>query len=257
MTVHSLDVAIRTHQGYVRKHNQDSLSVDSDLGVLILADGMGGHRSGEVASRVAVEAAFADLLPAQRDDAADNTEALLRVGHAVEVANKTLLDMSDVHPELKGMGTTLVVAMFREGRIFHAHVGDSRLYRVRYGRMRRLTRDHSLIQRMVDDGVFLNRGEAREAGVKDNVLTRSLGMQRQTDVDVGDSVIESGDTFLICSDGLHGLVSDAEIARILRDPEGDLQVQAQALIDAALAAGGRDNVSAILARPNVEDGIYF
>ena len=123
--------------------------------------------------------------------------------------------------------------------------------------MRRLTRDHSLIQRMVDDGVFLNRGEAREAGVKENVLTRSLGMQQQTDVDVGDSVIESGDTFLICSDGLHGLVPDAVIARILRDPDGDLEGQAQALIDAALAAGGRDNVSAILARPNVEAGVYF
>jgi protein phosphatase len=257
MTVHSIQAAIRTHQGYVRKHNQDSLRVDSELGVMVLADGMGGHRSGEVASRVAVEAALADLLPTQREDAADGMESLLRVGHSVEVANQALLDMCEVHPELKGMGTTLVLAIFREGRIYHAHIGDSRLYRVRYGRLRRLTRDHSLIQRMIDDGVFVNRSEAREAGVKENVLTRSLGMQPQTDVDVGDSVIESGDTYLICSDGLHGLIPDAEIARILRDPEGDLDQQAQALIDAALAAGGRDNVSAILARPNVGDGVYL
>ena len=182
MTVHSIQAAIRTHQGYVRKHNQDSLRVDSELGVMVLADGMGGHRSGEVASRVAVEAALADLLPTQREDAADGMESLLRVGHSVEVANQALLDMCEVHPELKGMGTTLVLAIFREGRIYHAHIGDSRLYRVRYGRLRRLTRDHSLIQRMIDDGVFVNRSEAREAGVKENVLTRSLGMQPQTEV---------------------------------------------------------------------------
>lgn len=251
MSVNSLDVAIRTHQGLVRKRNQDWLRVDSDLGVLVLADGMGGHRSGEVASRVAVEAALADLLPAQREAQSDGTQSLLQIGHAVEAANQALLDMCDVHPELSGMGTTVVAAIFRDDRIFHAHVGDSRLYRVRYGRMRRLTRDHSLIQRMIDDGVFLNRVEARAAGIRDNVLTRSLGMQRKADVDVGDALLEIGDTYLICSDGLHGLVSDANIARILRDPDGDLEDQAQALVDAALTAGGNDNISAILARPRI------
>jgi protein phosphatase len=252
MTVHAVEVAFRSHRGYVRRENQDALSVDSELGVMVLADGMGGHRSGEVASRVAVDAAIADLLPAQRDDNADEMESLLRVGRAVETANKALLDMCEVHPELSGMGTTVVVAIFRGGRIYHAHVGDSRLYRIRFGRMRRMTHDHSLIQRMVDEGVFLNRSEAREAGIRDNVLTRSLGMQRQAEVDVGDAVIEPGDTYLACSDGLHGLISDAEIARILRDPDGDLEAQAQQLVDAALAAGGRDNISAILARPRID-----
>lgn len=233
----------------MRKHNQDWVRVDSELGVLVLADGMGGHRSGEVASRVAVEAALADLLPAQHDDRADSMESLLRVGHAVETANQALLDMCAVHPELTGMGTTVVLAIFRDGRIYHAHVGDSRLYRVRYGRMRCLTRDHSLIQQMVDDGVFINRAEARGAGIRDNVLTRSLGLQRQADVDVGDALLEAGDTYLICSDGLHGLIPDSQIARILRDPEGPIEGQAEALIEAALDAGGNDNVSVILARP--------
>ncbi|MCB1789784.1 MAG: serine/threonine-protein phosphatase [Gammaproteobacteria bacterium] len=249
MAVHSVEVAYRTHQGLVRKRNQDWIQIESDLGILVLADGMGGHRSGEVASRVAVEAAFADLLPAQRDDRGDDMESLLRVGHAVEVANQALLDMCAVHPELTGMGTTLVLAIFRGGRIYHAHVGDSRLYRVRFGRMRRLTRDHSLIQQMVDDGVFVNRAEARGAGIRDNVLTRSLGMQRQTDVDVGDALVETGDTYLFCSDGLHSLVPDNTISRILRDPQGDLDQQADALIEAALQAGGNDNVSVVLARP--------
>lgn len=256
MTVHTLEVAVRTHQGYVRKRNQDSLDVEREHGVLVLADGMGGHRSGEVASRVAVEAAIADMLPVKHDDSGDDMESLLRVGHAVEVANKALLDMCAVHPELSGMGTTMVLAFFRDRRIYHAHVGDSRLYRVRFGRTRRLTRDHSLIQRMIDDGVFLNRSEAREAGIRDNVLTRSLGMQRQAEVDVGDALIEPGDIYLVCSDGLHGMISDAEIARILRDPQGDLEAQAQELVDAALRAGGNDNISAILARPQVAEDDY-
>jgi protein phosphatase len=104
---------------------------------------------------------------------------------------------------------------------------------------------------MIDEGVFLNRTEARAAGIRDNVLTRSLGMQRQAEVDVGDAVIEPGDTFLICSDGLHGLIPDAEISRILRDPEGDLEDQVEKLVEAALSAGGNDNVSAILARPKL------
>lgn len=251
MAIHSIELAVRSHQGLVRSRNQDALKVEPDLGIVVLADGMGGHRGGEVASRVAVEAAIADLLPAQREGSSDAIQNQLRVGHAVEVANNALLAMCEVHPELRGMGTTMVAALFRDGRIYHAHVGDSRLYRVRYGRMRRLTRDHSLIQRMIDDGVFLNRTEAREAGVRDNVLTRSLGMQPQTDVDVGDALLEQGDTYLLCSDGLHGLVSDSVISRILRDPLGDLDQQVQALIDAALAAGGNDNVTAILARPQL------
>ncbi len=249
MTVHTLELATRSHVGLVRSCNQDMLAVESELGVVVLADGMGGHRAGEVASRIAVDAALADLTAAQGEPEADTMASLLRVGHAVEVANKALLDACGRRPELSGMGTTVVIAAFRNRRVYFAHVGDSRLYRIRFGRMRRLTRDHSLIQRMIDDGVFLNRSEAREAGIRDNVLTRSLGMQRQADVDVSDAPLEQGDTFLICSDGLHGLISDSEIARILRDPEGEIEAQAQALLDAALAAGGTDNVSLVLARP--------
>lgn len=249
MAVHKIAVATRSHQGLVRSRNQDWLQVDAKCGIVVLADGMGGHRAGEVASRLAVEAASADLLPAQLAEKTDYMATLLRVGHAVEVANEALLEECRRHPELQGMGTTLVLALFRDNRIYYAHVGDSRLYRARFGRVRRLTRDHSLIQQMVDDGVFLNRAAARQAGIGDNVLTRSLGMKRHTDVDVGDAMVESGDTYLLCSDGLHGMVTDTEIARILRNPEGDLEGQAQALVDAALAAGGNDNVSVVLARP--------
>jgi protein phosphatase len=251
MAITPLDVAIRTHVGLVRSSNQDWLHADGDLGILVLADGMGGHRGGEVASQLAVQAVIDALIPAQREDLADDMESLMRVGEAAEFANRLLLEKAHANPHLKGMGTTVVLAIFRGGRIFYAHVGDSRLYRVRYGRMRRLTRDHSLIQQMIDDGVFLNRHEAREGGVKDNILTRSLGMEFRAQVDVGDAILGVGDTYLFCSDGLHALVPDDIIARILRDPEGDLEDQAQTLTDAALSAGGRDNVSVILARPRL------
>jgi protein phosphatase len=244
-----MDVAVRSHVGLVRSRNQDWIHADGDLGLLVLADGMGGHRGGEVASRIAVQAVVDALLPGQREDRADDMESLMRVGEAAEFANRALLKKSAKHPELKGMGTTVVLAIFREGRVFYAHVGDSRLYRVRYGRIRRLTRDHSLIQQVIDDGVFLNRSAAREGGVRDNILTRSLGMGQQAEVDVGDAVLEAGDTYLFCSDGLHNLVPDSIIAKILRDAEGDLEAQAQALTDAALGAGGNDNISIILARP--------
>jgi len=249
MSFHSLDLATRSHTGLVRTRNQDYVHCDAALGVAALGDGMGGHRAGEVASRVAVEAALAALLSGQREDDSDKMASLLRVGQAAETANQALLNMCQVHPELAGMGTTLVLAVFRDQRIYHAHVGDSRLYRVRFGRMRRMTTDHSLIQKMIDEGLFLNRAEAREAGVGENILTRSIGMQAQTDVDVGDALVETGDTYLISSDGLHGLLSDKDISRILRDPHGELESQAQRLLEAALAAGGTDNISIILARP--------
>ena len=251
MAINPLDVAIRTHVGLVRSSNQDWLHADGDLGILVLADGMGGHRGGGVASQLAVQAVIDALIPAQREDVADETESLMRVGEAAEFANRLLLEKAEHTPELRGMGTTVVLAIFRGGQIFYAHVGDSRLYRVRYGRMRRLTRDHSLIQQVIDEGVFPSRHEAREGGVRDNILTRSLGMEARAEVDVGDAVLAAGDTYLFCSDGLHGLVPDEIIARILRDPEGDLEEQAQTLVDAALSAGGRDNVSVILARPRL------
>lgn len=249
MSVQALQVATRSHAGRVRKYNQDSLAFDGSLGVAVLADGMGGHRGGDVASRVAVESALAEMVEAQQESEADDVRCEMSVGHAIETANAALFDMSNVHPELKGMGTTAVAAMFRNRRIYYAHVGDSRLYRVRFGRMRRLTHDHSLVQQMIDDGVFMNRAHAREGGVKDNVLVRSLGTQSAVEVDVGSALAESGDTYLLSTDGLHGLLKDSEIAQMLRDPNGDLEMQADALLDAALAAGGTDNISLVLARP--------
>jgi protein phosphatase len=251
MAAHSLDIVLATHTGLVRPENQDYIKGDTDLGIAILADGMGGHRGGEVASRHAVEAAFAELAVSQRAARSDATQSQMWIGNAIEVANRVVHDMARAQPDLSGMGTTLIATIFRERQIFFGHVGDSRLYRLRRGALHRLTTDHSLVQRLIDDGIFANVSEARGAGIGENILTRSLGMRQSADVDLGVEELEPGDTFLICSDGLHGCVTDREIAAILRDPGSNLDRQVIALIDAAMNRGGPDNVSVVLARPRI------
>lgn len=249
MSVNFIQVAIRSDVGRVRRQNEDSINCAPEHGVLVLADGMGGHRAGEIASRLAVDVAANALVPAQQEDAADDVESQLRLGQAVESANKAIIEAARRNDALRGMGTTLVAAIFRNHRVFYAHVGDSRFYRVRAGRIRALTRDHSLVQELVDSGLFINRSEAKAAGVGANVLTRSLGMSGEVDVDMGDALLQEGDIYLACSDGLTGMLSDHQMARMLRYPDGDLEGMADDLLQAALDAGGNDNVSLILARP--------
>jgi protein phosphatase len=250
VTVHSLELACRSHVGLVRQQNEDSLLATAERGLVAVADGMGGHRAGEVASRLAIETLAQELLPAQQSDRGDAMESLLRIGQAVEAANRTIQDEVRHRPRLQGMGTTLVVAIFRQGRVFYAHVGDSRLYRLRDGTLECLTRDHSLIQEVLDQGDFANRAEARRAGVRDSILTRSLGIKPEVDVDVGDAPLCAGDLFLLCTDGLNGQIRDATIRDILLTAEQDIQAAADRLQDAALARGGRDNITLILARPS-------
>ncbi|MCB1774894.1 MAG: serine/threonine-protein phosphatase [Gammaproteobacteria bacterium] len=249
--MHTIEIVLATHTGLVRQSNQDYIKGDTDLGIAILADGMGGHRGGEVASRHAVETAFSELAESQREPQSDAVQSQMWIGQALEVANRVLYDMSRSRRDLSGMGTTLIATIFRERQIFFGHVGDSRLYRLRHGRLQRMTRDHSLIQRLIDDGIFASPAEAREAGIGDNILTRSLGMHQSADIDLGVEALEPGDTFLICSDGLHGCVTDHEIATILRDPGSNLDRQVIALIDKAIDRGGPDNVSVVLAKPRI------
>jgi protein phosphatase len=135
--------------------------------------------------------------------------------------------------------------------LFFAHVGDSRLYRYRGGQLRQLTRDHSLIQQLVDEGLFADRREAQGAGVGDNILLRSLGLEARVEPDVGDARIEPGDLYLFCTDGLAGKVPDRDIAALLADADEDLDLLAERLKQAALDVGGPDNVTLILARPRL------
>lgn len=247
MPVHPLECEQRTHIGLLRKTNEDYLECFAGHGLFLLADGMGGHKAGEVAARIAVDVSAGALLPVQEQDRADDLESLLTLGQAVETANQSVYEAMQGEPDLKGMGTTLVLAMFRLGRVYYAHVGDSRLYRLRDGRLECLTRDHSLVQELLDKGAYPDRAAVHAAGIGDNILTRGIGLRPEVEVDVGDAELAPGDLYLACSDGLCGRVPDQTIARVMRSGQA-LAGIADELLQAALDAGGRDNISLILAR---------
>jgi protein phosphatase len=251
LTVHPLELATRSHVGLVRAHNEDAFAALAAEGVVVVADGMGGHNAGEVASELAVEAAANALCDVQEADLADDIDSLMHIGRAAELANGAILERTRREPQLAGMGTTAVLAMFRHQRIFYAHVGDSRLYRMRDGRLRALTRDHTLVQQLLDQGLFRDRAEARLAGVGDNVLIRSLGVDGAVEVDVGDAPLQRDDIYLFCTDGLCGKVPDEELQRLLCAPGHGLDALADRLQQAALDAGGSDNITLVLARPRL------
>jgi protein phosphatase len=244
-----LEVAAVSNTGRVRHNNQDAFRIDAERGVVIVADGMGGHRGGEVASRVAADAVLRGLF-ARGDPAGEDPSAMLgRLGRVVEEANTALFRAVAVAPELDGMGTTLVAAVFRDGHVYHAHVGDSRLYRWRGGLLEPLTRDHSLVQTLLDRGVFETREQARAAGVGNNILTRGLGVEQKVEVELGSRPVEPGDLYLLCSDGLSGMVDDAAIAEVLGESARALDHAADELLRLALDGGGVDNITLVLARP--------
>lgn len=249
--VPTLEVAAVSNTGRVRRNNQDAFRIDPTHGVVVVADGMGGHRGGEVASRVAADAVLRGLF-ANGDPAAEDPSAMLgRLGRVVEDANSALFRAVAAAPELDGMGTTVVAAVFRNGHVYHAHVGDSRLYRWRGGMLEPLTRDHSLVQSLIDRGVFETRDQARAAGVGNNILTRGLGVETKVEVELGSRPVEPGDLYLLCSDGLSGMVDDAAIGEVLADCANHLDDAADRLLQLALDSGGVDNITLVLARPVV------
>jgi PPM family protein phosphatase len=241
-----IDIAMRTDKGLVREQNEDAVGGDPTAGLIILADGMGGANAGEVASQLAVDLLVNQLVP--EDDAeleSVGSEALLEAMYGV---NQAILEISQQVPEYRGMGTTLVVALFRGRSLIHAHVGDSRLYRFRSGTLACLTTDHTLIQEMVNLGDFSTLEEAILAGVPQNVLTRAFGADPEVAVDLAATDVVEGDIYLFCSDGLTSMLSDQEIQAVLQRPCEDLMEPIDELIELACDRGGIDNISVILAR---------
>jgi protein phosphatase len=236
-----VEMVSRTNTGLVREINEDSLAIFPEQGLALLADGMGGHNAGEVASRLTLETITEQLVAA-------SPAANGRLVQAVEAANGNLLDTVSRQPELEGMATTVVLAQLSGDRLIHAHVGDSRLYLLRGSRIEQLTSDHSMVQEMINQGVFGSMEEALSAGVPPSVLTRGLGIEGQVAVDVGETVVEAGDVFLLCSDGLSGMVSDQDILAAMDSANGDLDQAADRLVELALENGGVDNISLILMR---------
>jgi protein phosphatase len=238
-----LEIASLTHAGMLRPHNEDNHAIDLGEGFVVLADGMGGYNAGEVASEMAVTRLAAGLRGWQ-DGAAAPDELLTR---EIRRINAAIYDAARTQEQCAGMGTTLVAALFGAGIVTVAHVGDSRLYRLRGDRLEAITRDHSVLQEQIDCGL-ITPAEARRSHNK-NLVTRALGVGADVEVDVGVHQTLAGDLYLLCSDGLNDMVADDDIgAALLAGASGALEAAAGQLIGMANANGGRDNVTVILAR---------
>jgi len=248
---HALAVALSTDPGLIRTQNEDAVFVDARLGLAILADGMGGYNAGEVASGLATNRLAADLghliaSSSLQDHAAGHDAATIErhILNEVGAANFAIFHAAQSTPRYAGMGTTLVLAWLYDNRMSVAHVGDSRLYRLRGDDFDLLTHDHSLIQEQLDSGQ-ISPEAARHAEGR-NLVTRALGVAPTVEVDIQEFDVQPGDVILLCSDGLNDMVDDEEIALTLRTLSGNLQLAADHLVHMANDNGGRDNVSVIL-----------
>jgi len=242
-----------TNVGLKRDHNEDAFYLPVNERLAIVADGMGGHASGEVASRMAVDA----IVGYFRDTEADqeltwpfkvergNSRDINRMKTAVKLANQLIFEEAERKSECHGMGTTVVSTLFLDDVLIVGHVGDSRLYRVREGAIEQLTEDHSLL----NDYVRMKRLSDSEAAAfpHKNVIVRALGMKTSVEVDIILERPRLGDLYVVCSDGLSGMVSDADIASLAIE-EGDLDKLCERLIAAANANGGIDNITVVCAR---------
>ena len=247
----ALEMVVRTDPGMVRPINEDAVFVDPQAGLAVLADGMGGYNAGEVASGMATTmladslgVAMRSLLGSGQPVVPEMVERQLL--EDISAVNISIFNAAENQPQYASMGTTLVVACFYDNHMMVAHLGDSRLYRLRGGHLELLTRDHSLLQEQLDSGM-ITQEEARHSQNK-NLLTRALGVDPETEIEIGNFDMAPGDLVMLCSDGLNGMIDDEEIARILHKSGSDLAQAADELVCAANDNGGRDNVSVILVR---------
>jgi PPM family protein phosphatase len=242
-----------THVGRQRQHNEDAFLVESGAKLFLVADGMGGHAAGEIASRIAVDSISEFILHTKEDDgtwphAYDEhyTRTTNRLMAALRMANQRVLEAMKKDARLRGMGTTVVACMADDEKMSVAHVGDSRAYLIRGGQLSRITNDHSWVFEQVQAGM-LTEAEAEKHPLR-NVITRALGGALQVTPDASEISAQKGDVFLLCSDGLTGMVPENEILRVVTANASDLQKACQQLIDAANERGGLDNVTAVLVR---------
>ena len=239
-----LSVDSLSHVGMKRDNNEDAVASIAAKGIAILADGMGGYKAGEVASAIAV----ATLLE-QLEQAADNSPTASPrdvIAAAVDMANHAIFSSAQDNQKYKNMGTTLVVFWLNNGTIHYAHVGDSRLYRLRGSVIEQITRDHSLVNELIEKG-FYTEEEAEHADNK-NVITRAMGVKATVEADINHTDAVDGDIYLMCSDGLSDLVSDDTIADILNEHRDTPHNACTALVDLANNNGGKDNVSVMVAK---------
>jgi len=248
-----LEIASCTDPGMVRSHNEDSVASDPANGLAVLADGMGGYNAGEVASGMAttvitteLQQLLAKVQPYAIDEETKTRVASRLVREQVLKANTSIYQAAQSQPQYAGMGTTLVVCLFYDNRVLVAHLGDSRLYRLRDGKLSQVTRDHSLLQEQIDSGLITVE-QAKNAQHK-NLVTKALGIDASVDPEMHEYETRVGDVYLLCSDGLCDMVEDEDIGMTLQALGGNLKLAAQQLVQMANDNGGKDNVSVILVR---------
>jgi serine/threonine protein phosphatase PrpC len=253
MLSQSLQSASLTDPGRVRDHNEDCIESRPDIGLYVLADGMGGYNAGEVASGMATSLISDGLQETWhprdaerlgRDQAKAETERL--IAEQIARANNAIFTTSQNNPECAGMGTTLVVTLFFDNFMTVAHIGDSRLYRLRGDTMEQVTRDHSLLQEQLDSGLITP--EEAKLSQNKNLVTRALGIDPTVEPEIHVYETQVGDTYLLCSDGLSDMVEDDEIRLTLITLRSNPSLTVQQLVQAANDNGGRDNISAMLIR---------
>ena len=241
-----------THVGRQRQHNEDSYLVEDAARLFLVADGMGGHAAGEIASRIAVDSVSEFILHTKEDDGTwphaydeNYKRSTNRLMAAVRMANTRVLEAMRKDARLRGMGTTIVACMADDNMMSVAHVGDSRAYLIRDKQLSRITNDHSWVFEQVQAGM-LTEAEAEKHPLR-NVITRALGGALQVVPDASEIECQPGDVYLLCSDGLTGMVPEEEIQRIVTAND-DLEAACQQLIEAANERGGLDNVTAVLVK---------
>jgi PPM family protein phosphatase len=243
-----IEIAAVTDVGSVRQFNEDSIAADPEIGAAVLADGMGGHRAGEVASQMATQIIMSGLqfqIAEFRSDTAQHSPTRA-IEQSINRANKAIFAAAQRQPTYQGMGTTLAMTLFYDDRVALGHVGDSRIYRLRRDVLQLLTRDDSLLQDQIESGIIA----AAEAGESHNrsLVTKALGIEETVSAHQREEEAWPGDIYLLCSDGLNDLVEEADIKLIVSALSANLPLAANHLVQTAKDNGGFDNVSVILVR---------
>ena len=242
----NLSATGKTDQGLVRSNNEDNFYLDEKLGLLVVADGMGGHASGETASKLAVNV-IRDYFQGQQKVTGDYnhsySESTNKLNSAIRLANRAVFEAAQSSPQLKGMGTTIAAVLLTGNRLSIAHIGDSRVYLVRVGNIEQLTDDHSIVNEQVKRDL-ITKEEAAKSEMK-NILTKALGISADTEADLDELTMFEGDILLLCSDGLNIMMTDEAILEIISFA-GNPVAACDSLINAANEKGGKDNITVVI-----------
>ena len=233
----------KTDSGLLRDHNEDSIGCNENIALAVLADGMGGHRGGEMASAMTVSM----ILESITAKVIKNSTIGRLMHKAILQANKSVYESSKTNSQYRGMGTTIVALMFYDNHFTVAHVGDSRLYRLRNNQLEQITRDHSFVQEQIDLG--LHTAEQARNSPHKNLITRAIGIDDDVQVDIKEDIAMPDDIYLLCSDGVNDMLDDEMIKKTLIDNRFDLDNASSEIIRLANEFGGKDNISVLLAKP--------